>query len=147
MTFRYTTFKNFVHTPRFTVSQFYSQCIHHLCPLGLVAGFRPDMIKFCLMHTLHLGILQWLNGSAIYELIRYNYLGPGPLHQHLHAFTRRLNAWCSMTGIRWGSCKRTHVFTLLEKTFQSLKLLFDNPAFRIPPILEGIPSHTFQLHY
>ena len=55
------------------------------------------------MHSVHLGVCQWLNASCIYELIKYNYLSQGQdakLYDHLHVFTRRLNSWCSLNRIR-----------------------------------------------
>ena len=32
-------------------------------PLILCDGFRPDYLKTCSMHTVHLGVLQYHNGS------------------------------------------------------------------------------------
>ena len=99
---RYTTFRNFHHTPRFTVAEFYTQCVHAVCPLALVVGFQPSMIRLCYMHAIHLGVCQWVNASAIHLLIDHGYLGDRgcTLQDHLTIFNRRLNKWCSMARIR-----------------------------------------------
>ena len=38
-------------------------CSRPANPLIEVAGFRPEFIRTCGMHTIHLGVLQLLNGS------------------------------------------------------------------------------------
>lgn len=87
------------------------------------------------MHSVHLGVLQWLNASAIYELISFNYFGPQDLklHEHLHELTRRLNYWCSMNRIRpvdVCSNKCVIVFGLFFKyTFDSK--FYNNPTLEI----------------
>lgn len=100
---RFTRFRQFDALQHFTIGQWYRVSIKTVSPLCLVAGFSPHRIKWCLMHSVHLGICQWLNASGIYELIRYNYLSKVPdakLSDHLHEFTRRLNLWCSFNRIR-----------------------------------------------
>ena len=100
---RFTCFRNFDTIPRFSIGQWYRVAIKRPCPLTLVAGFSPNQIKWCLMHSVHLGVCQWLNASGIYELIQFNYLSQianPTLSDHLHEFTRRLNAWCAMNRIR-----------------------------------------------
>ena len=101
---RYTDFRNFENLPRFSDSQFMTQCVGRpLCPLACVAGFRPQMVRFCYMHSVHLGICQFVNASGVYELIKYGYLGGNPnatLSDHLDCLPRRLNSWCAMSNIR-----------------------------------------------
>ncbi len=99
-TLRYTRLRDFPNFQRFSVADFYTQCVKQICPLALVTGFRPERIRFCLMHSVHLGICQWLNGSVIHELNDHKYFGEGLLHEQLHNLTRRFNAWCSMNRIR-----------------------------------------------
>ena len=103
---RYTQFNKFKNADdihRFTMNEFYVKCVKRLNPMALITGFAPVQIKFCLMHSVHLGICQWLNASAIYELISYGYFGDPPLSQQLHVMTQRLNRWCSFNGIQFGS--------------------------------------------
>lgn len=44
-------------------------------PLVFTSGWRPSMLKYCVMHTLHLGILHHVNGGAFLTLKDYGYFG------------------------------------------------------------------------
>ena len=44
-------------------------------PLCMTVGWQPTMVKYCMMHTLHLGICHWVNGGALLTLIHHNFFG------------------------------------------------------------------------
>ena len=55
---------------RFTVPEFYLQVLgNYVNPLCAVVGWSPNCIRFCSMHVVNLGIVQWINASTIFTLI------------------------------------------------------------------------------
>ena len=44
-------------------------------PLCMTVGWQPTMVKYCMMHTLHLGICHWVNAGALLTLIHHNFFG------------------------------------------------------------------------
>lgn len=48
---------------------------NYVNPLALTSGWATSMLKYCLMHTLHLGVLHHVNGGAVLTLIEHNFLG------------------------------------------------------------------------
>ena len=52
------------------------QCKEPINRLLYAAGFHYSMIRFCAMHTVHLGIGLFANGGAFFELLKVNYF-PG----------------------------------------------------------------------
>lgn len=44
-------------------------------PLAYIIAFSPSMVQYCLMHTLHLGILHHVNGGALLCLMALGYFG------------------------------------------------------------------------
>ena len=42
------------------------------------------MLKYCLMHTLHLGLLHWVNGGAVLCLINHDFFGTFELRTFLY---------------------------------------------------------------
>ena len=97
---RFSVFKNFESTHRFNSVEFTNQCVGHPCPLMLITGFRPQLIRFCAMHAVHLGICQWVNGSAVWDLADHGFFGNGGIQDKLDELCRRFNLWCSMSRIR-----------------------------------------------
>lgn len=57
-------------------------------PLMGYEGFSPSHIKWCSMHCLNLGILQYVNGSAISLLCQLGY----SICKHLFSFEREISA-------------------------------------------------------
>ena len=97
---RFSVLSNFSTTPRFNDVQFTNECVGQVCPLSLITGFKPGLIRFCLMHTVHLGICHWINASCVYDLAERGYLGEGSLQDKLDNLCRRFNLWCSLNKIR-----------------------------------------------
>ena len=92
---RYGHFDRFESFHRFSVAEFYLKCIGRwVSPLTMITGFHPQLIKMCSMHTVHLGVCQWVNGSAILGLCDTNCFGTGQLAEKLAVLTQRFNAWC-----------------------------------------------------
>ena len=52
------------------------QCKEPINGLLYTAGFHYSMIRFCAMHTVHLGIGLFANGGAFFELLKVRYF-PG----------------------------------------------------------------------
>ena len=72
-------------------------------PIALVYGFKPSMLKFCLMHVLHLGLLLFLNGASLTLLVEKEWFGPQENPKDfLEVVTLRFRRWCSVQGIRLG---------------------------------------------
>jgi len=44
-------------------------------PLCMTVGWQPTMVKYCMMHTLHLGLCHWVNAGALLTLIHHNFFG------------------------------------------------------------------------
>ena len=42
-------------------------------PLAFTVGFHPTLIRYCLMHTLHLGLAHFCNGGALLCLMSFGY--------------------------------------------------------------------------
>lgn len=96
----YRIFRNFTSVPRRTTPQFINHDVKFINPLMFVTGWHPDRIVFCEMHTVHLGICQWMNGCTIHVLAKYKYFGDVKLPEALEVLTRRFNSWCKLTSIR-----------------------------------------------
>lgn len=47
----------------------------YINPLAFLVGFHPTMIRYCLMHTLHLGLLHHVNGGILLCLMNFEYFG------------------------------------------------------------------------
>ena len=58
------------------------------------------MIKFCLMHVLHLGILHWCNGASMMLLIASNFFNTRSVKDCLEILTLRFRKWCSLNSLR-----------------------------------------------
>ena len=72
-----------------------------MCPISFVYGFMPNMIKFCMMHTLHLGLLHVLNGASLTLLHEHAWFGESSsVKDMLGLLTLRFRKWCSVQGIR-----------------------------------------------
>lgn len=73
------------------------------------------MLKYCAMHTIHLGILHWLNGASLLLLEQHHFFGPPPMttKDMMEIVTIRFRKWCSSQGVRlvWG--KKTFLFHLM----------------------------------
>lgn len=52
-------------------------------PMAFTAGFHPEMIKYCLMHVLHLGVAHLCNGGALMVLMEHEFFGPSSSLQAL----------------------------------------------------------------
>ena len=44
-------------------------------PLTFVIGWNHSMIHYCLMHTLHLGVLHHVNGGCLLCLMAFEFFG------------------------------------------------------------------------
>ena len=96
---RYSNFGAFPF-PRLSVAEFYTKCIHQwVSPLTMIIGFTPSLIRMCSMHTIHLGICQWLNASVILDLCDLCFFKGGTLAQKLVSLTHAFNKWCRVNGI------------------------------------------------
>ena len=99
---RFTRFENFERIPRLTTAQFYLRALgNYVPPLTWVQGFSPDMIQYCSMHTVNLGIDQWTNGCTLMALLDRSFFGPTsiPLPERLQVVTLRFRSWCSVHSI------------------------------------------------
>lgn len=96
---------------------------NYVCPIAFVYGFGPHMLKYCAMHTIHLGILHWLNGASLQLLEQHHFFGPPNMaaKDMLEIVTIRFRKWCSSQGIRlvWG--KKPFLFHLYVFSFFSLE--------------------------
>ena len=69
-------------------------------PLATVSHFHSSMVKFCSMHTINLGILQYLLGSVVELLVKvYFFFGGGSLDDRLLELTQRFKMWASANRI------------------------------------------------
>ena len=77
---RFTNFQQMPGFERFSVNQFYLQSLgNYVNPLCMVLGWSPNMIRYCSMHTVNLGLVQFINASAIYTLVEdFNQFGTLP---------------------------------------------------------------------
>ena len=76
-------FSEFHNFPRCgTVDFFQSLYRGRVCPLALVVGFAPHMIRYCVMHFAHLGISQWLNASVFLALCDHGVFGALPADKY-----------------------------------------------------------------
>lgn len=88
---------------------------NYVHPLNMVYGFHPTMIKYCSMHTLHLGLLHFLNGGALITLAENGWLGGDSKQKistfagtaaltstDMEQFTLRFHRWCAVHGVRHG---------------------------------------------
>lgn len=41
----------------------------YINPISFVIGFQPTMLRYCLMHTLHLGLCHFLNAGGVLTLM------------------------------------------------------------------------------
>ena len=58
------------------------------------------MLRFCSMHVVNLGILQYVLGSAVSLLAEvHGFFGPGKLPERLTEMTERFKRWASSCGI------------------------------------------------
>ena len=70
-------------------------------PIAFAYGFAPHMLKYCLMHTLHLGLLHFLNGASLTLLSEHGWFGRElDTKLLLEILTVRFRKWCSVQGIR-----------------------------------------------
>ena len=75
----------------------------YVAPLAFICGFAPHMVKYCYMHVVHLGILQWVNGGALLTLMEQEFFGTGlSVEVTMQTVTRRFLQWCSLHGITPG---------------------------------------------
>ena len=65
----------------------------------MIAGFTPRLVRMCAMHTVHLGVCQWLNASAMLDLTDLHYFGEGDLAEQLDQLKNSFNAWCRVQSI------------------------------------------------
>ena len=66
---RFTQFRSMESFHRYTVPEFYLRVLgNYVNPLCSVVGWNPFMLRFCSMHCVNLGILQWLNGCTLHTL-------------------------------------------------------------------------------
>ena len=70
-------------------------------PLLTMDTFDCSGIKFCSMHTVNLGILQYLSGSVLELLVSWKFFGQGSLQTQLIEATQRFKRWAS-------SCSLAH---------------------------------------
>ena len=97
--FRYTDFASFPFR-RMTEPQFYTKCIHAwVSPLTFIIGFSSGLIRMCSMHTVHLGVCQWLNASAILDLCDIGFFKGNTLAEQLVSLTHAFNRWCRVNSI------------------------------------------------
>ena len=47
----------------------------YINPLAFVVGWRASHIHYCLMHTLHLGVLHHVNGGCLVCLMGFDFFG------------------------------------------------------------------------
>ena len=97
---RYSRFESFSSFHRFSTAEFYTRCIGQwVSPMVMTVGFSPGLIKMCSMHTVHLGVCQWVNGSAIPDLVDMGFFGSGTLTEQLDVVTHTFNRWCRLVSI------------------------------------------------
>ena len=66
---RFTQFRSMESFHRYSVPEFYLRVLgNYVNPLCSVVGWNPFMIRFCAMHCVNLGIVQWLNGCTLHTL-------------------------------------------------------------------------------
>lgn len=94
--------------------------------MTFVTGWHPSRIVACEMHTVHLGIAQWLNAGAVLLLAKFGYLGPGGLALQLEVLTRRFNSWCQLNSIRSGMLKQIVSFKPQKYLVPNLFLFWFN---------------------
>ncbi|CAK9091262.1 Uncharacterized protein SCF082_LOCUS42995 [Durusdinium trenchii] len=67
-----------------------------ISPLVGLKGFHPSIIRWCLMHALHLGLLYTANGGTMNLLVKCCYWAPAdePTRVHLHRAYIDFKTWC-----------------------------------------------------
>lgn len=99
----FTRFDDFESIPRLTTRQFFDVALkRYICPISFIACFQPSMLKYCLMHTMHLGLLHNLNAGGLLTLVECGWFGDRSTSvspTHMEIFTFRFHTWCRLHGI------------------------------------------------
>ena len=68
--------------------------------LATVSHFHASMVKWCSMHTINLGCLQYLLGSVVELLVKvYLFFGHGSFDERLLELTQRFKTWALANAI------------------------------------------------
>ena len=106
-TLRFSRFGSFPFR-RYSAPQFFTKCIHAwVSPLCMITGFSPGLIRMCAMHTIHLGLAQWMNASAILDLCDISFFKAEKLSEKLVSMTHAFNSWCRVNSIELLSLNNT----------------------------------------
>ena len=70
-------------------------------PLYKLTGWDSSMIKYCSMHTVQLGLCQWVNGNSTIMLLERNFFGrPGLVRsEQLKIVTATFKRWITSQGL------------------------------------------------
>ena len=76
-------------------------------PMAFQQHFDSSMIKFCSMHVINLGVMQYAAGASLDLLLSYNFFGLGTLSEQLAETTESFRRWASSSGISHSQCYLT----------------------------------------
>ena len=83
------------------------------CPLILTPGWHPQIIRFCGMHVLNLGLYQTLGAEGLLWLSQHGCYGLGDLNTRLRGAYDAFRSWMRAAGLhcsgRQFNMKRLHL--------------------------------------
>ncbi|CAK9060915.1 Uncharacterized protein SCF082_LOCUS32000 [Durusdinium trenchii] len=102
--YSYVNVEDYTSVPRLSTSEFFSVALKdYISPICMAVGWQPTMVKYCLMHTLHLGLCHHLNGGAWLTLDENGWFGNVcGVDKKMEHLTHRFHMWCSLHGIHHG---------------------------------------------
>ena len=95
-------------------------------PLAFTVGFDPTMIRYCLMHTLHLGLAHFCNGGALLCLMSFGYFSTLGFDEVIFWTTFNPVLLVRLNLLRWYSPLKIYLTTILGLAHQ------DNCSLQIP---------------
>ena len=72
----------------------------HVNPLVFLEGFGPNMLKPCLMHSCHLGVGLFTNGSCVKTMLKLGLLGNGSRESQFNKLWSQFVAWRKQHSVR-----------------------------------------------
>ena len=85
-------------------------------PLCMTVGWQPTMVKYCMMHTLYLGLCHWVNAGALLTLIHHNFFGSSTARKTLNPPQTWIDYFLQKVGIQ-GTQTMTEIMHLLNRRF------------------------------
>ena len=98
---RYTNWERAAAMPTFDNEEYLRLSSTYRHPLYKLTGWDSSMIKYCSMHTVQLGLCQWVNGNSTIMLLERNFFGrPGLVRsEQLKIVTATFKRWITSQGL------------------------------------------------